>query len=57
MKKKIIILGATGSIGKSTLHIVKKFKDRFDIVGVSAHHASPGNRSDGGTVAAMLRLS
>ena len=37
MKKKIIILGATGSIGKSTLHIVKKFKDRFDIVGVSAH--------------------
>ena len=37
MKKKIIILGATGSIGKSTLHIVKKFKDRFEIVGVSAH--------------------
>ena len=37
MKKKIIILGATGSIGKSTLNIVKKFKDRFDIVGVSAH--------------------
>ena len=37
MKKKIIILGATGSIGKSTLNIVKKFKKRFDVVGVSAH--------------------
>ena len=37
MKKKIIILGATGSIGKSVLDIVKKFKDRFDIVGVSTH--------------------
>ena len=45
MKKKIIILGATGSIGKSVLHIVKKFKDRFDIVGVSTHQNEKSMRN------------
>ncbi len=32
MKKKIAILGSTGSIGKSTLNIIKKDKESFDIV-------------------------
>tara|TARA_B100001093_G_scaffold423109_1_gene415907 strand:+ start:92 stop:1252 length:1161 start_codon:yes stop_codon:yes gene_type:complete len=31
MKKKIIILGSTGSIGKNTIKIIKKDKNSFDI--------------------------
>ena len=31
MKKKIIILGSTGSIGKNTIKIIKKDKNNFDI--------------------------
>ena len=36
MKKKIIILGSTGSIGKSTLDVIKKNKKNFDIYLLSA---------------------
>ena len=32
MKKKIAILGSTGSIGKSTIEILKKDKKNFDII-------------------------
>jgi len=32
MKKKIAILGSTGSIGKSTFEILKKDKNNFDII-------------------------
>jgi 1-deoxy-D-xylulose-5-phosphate reductoisomerase len=32
MKKKIAILGSTGSIGKTTIEIVKKNKDKYKIV-------------------------
>ena len=32
MKKKIAILGSTGSIGKSTLEIIKKDKKNFEVV-------------------------
>ena len=32
MKKKIIILGSTGSIGKCTLDIIRKEKNKFDIM-------------------------
>lgn len=35
--KKIILLGATGSIGKSTFEIVRKNPDKFKIVGTSSH--------------------
>lgn len=35
--KKICLLGATGSIGKSTFELVKKNPDKFKIVGVSGH--------------------
>ncbi len=31
MKKKIVILGSTGSIGKNTIDIIKKDKKKFDI--------------------------
>ena len=37
MKKKIIILGSTGSIGKSTINIVKKFPNNFNIVAMSTN--------------------
>ncbi|MFH0930644.1 MAG: 1-deoxy-D-xylulose-5-phosphate reductoisomerase [Candidatus Zixiibacteriota bacterium] len=36
-KKKVIILGSTGSIGKSALQVIKDFKDRFEVFGLSAH--------------------
>jgi len=36
MKKKIIILGSTGSIGKSTLEVINKEKKNFDVILLSA---------------------
>ena len=36
--KKIALLGATGSIGKSTIEVVKKHPDEFKIVLASAHN-------------------
>ncbi|HVP35966.1 MAG TPA: 1-deoxy-D-xylulose-5-phosphate reductoisomerase [Terriglobales bacterium] len=36
-KKKVVILGSTGSIGRSALHVLKSFEDRFEIFGISAH--------------------
>ena len=38
MKKKIAILGSTGSIGKSTLEVVKKNLRNFDIILLSANN-------------------
>ena len=38
MKKKIAILGSTGSIGKSTLEVIKKNKKDFDVVLLSANN-------------------
>lgn len=35
--KKIVVLGCTGSIGKSTLKIIDEFSDLFQIVGLTAH--------------------
>ena len=32
MKKRIAILGSTGSIGKSTFEILKEDKNNFDII-------------------------
>ena len=32
MKKTIAILGSTGSIGKSTIDIIKKDKKNFDVI-------------------------
>ena len=36
MKKKIAILGATGSIGRSTLDLVERAPDRFEVVALTA---------------------
>jgi 1-deoxy-D-xylulose-5-phosphate reductoisomerase len=35
--KKIVILGATGSIGTQTLDIVRRLPDRLRVIGLSAH--------------------
>ena len=35
MKKKIVILGSTGSIGQQTLEVVQKFSNEFEVVGLS----------------------
>ncbi len=34
--KNIVILGSTGSIGKSALDVVSKFPDRFEVLGLTA---------------------
>jgi 1-deoxy-D-xylulose-5-phosphate reductoisomerase len=36
-RRKIIILGTTGSIGKNTIDMVREKRDYFEIVGISAH--------------------
>ena len=38
MKRKIAILGSTGSIGKSTLEVIKKDKKNFDVILLSANN-------------------
>ena len=37
MKKKIAILGSTGSIGKNTFDIIKKNKNTFEVVLLTAN--------------------
>ena len=37
MKKKIAILGSTGSIGKTLIEIIKKDKKNFDVILLTAH--------------------
>ena len=39
---RIALLGATGSIGRSTLEVVARHPDRFEIVSVSAHRSAEG---------------
>ena len=41
MKKKLSILGSTGSIGRSALDVVANFPDRFSVVALAA-----GKRTD-----------
>ena len=38
MKMKIAILGSTGSIGKSTLDVIRKDKNFFEVVFLSANN-------------------
>ena len=35
--KKILVLGCTGSIGTSTLNIIREFSQDFSVVGLTAH--------------------
>jgi 1-deoxy-D-xylulose-5-phosphate reductoisomerase len=37
MKKRLVILGSTGSIGQSALDVVRKNHDRIEVIGLSAH--------------------
>ena len=36
MRRRIAILGATGSIGKSTLDLIERSPERFEVVAVTA---------------------
>lgn len=36
-KKRVILLGATGSIGESTLRVLAAQRDRLELVGIAAH--------------------
>jgi 1-deoxy-D-xylulose-5-phosphate reductoisomerase len=36
-QKRIVILGSTGSIGCNTLAVIRRFPDRFKVVGLSGH--------------------
>jgi 1-deoxy-D-xylulose-5-phosphate reductoisomerase len=36
-KRRIVLLGATGSIGESTLQVVAAHRDRLELVGLAAH--------------------
>lgn len=35
MRKKIVILGSTGSIGQQTLEVLRKYSNEFEVVGLS----------------------
>lgn len=37
MKKKIAILGSTGSVGMSTLRVVEQFPEEIEVVGLAVH--------------------
>lgn len=37
MKKTLVILGSTGSIGQSTLNVIRQFPERFQVIGLSCH--------------------
>lgn len=36
-KRRLVLLGATGSIGESTLRVLAAYRDRFELVGIAAH--------------------
>ena len=35
-KKRVVLLGSTGSIGQSTLKVVEDLRDRVELVGIAA---------------------
>lgn len=41
MKKRVVVLGSTGSIGSQALEIIEDNPDLFDLVGISAHGSKP----------------
>ena len=36
MKRKISILGSTGSIGRQALEVIEKLNDKFEVIALSA---------------------
>ena len=39
-RKRVVVLGAGGSIGKNSLEIIRRFPDRFVLAGFSVHSNS-----------------
>lgn len=39
-RKKVVILGSTGSIGRSTLEVVEMFPDRFQVIGLTTNNST-----------------
>lgn len=37
MNKKILLLGSSGSIGVNTLNVIREFRDKFEVVGLTAN--------------------
>ena len=35
-RRRVVLLGATGSIGRQCCDVISRFPDRFDLVGVAA---------------------
>jgi 1-deoxy-D-xylulose-5-phosphate reductoisomerase len=50
MKRKISILGATGSVGTSTLDLVERAPERFEVIALTA-----GSDANGLASAALLQ--
>jgi 1-deoxy-D-xylulose-5-phosphate reductoisomerase len=44
MRKRVIIVGATGSIGRQTIDVIKSRPDLFEVAGLSAHRNEVGLR-------------
>ena len=44
MKQTVLVLGSTGSIGTQTLEVLKKHRDRFRLIGISAGRDSEALR-------------
>ena len=42
MKRTVTILGATGSVGRSTLDLIQRNRDRFEVVALTAHRDVAG---------------
>ncbi len=42
MVKSIVVLGSTGSIGRSTLEVIDSLRDRFTVVGISSNRSIDG---------------
>ncbi len=40
-KRRIVLLGASGSIGESTLRVIAAHRDRLELVGIAAHGKYP----------------
>lgn len=36
-KKRIVLLGATGSIGESTIEVLRKYPEHFELIGIAAN--------------------
>ncbi|HEX7170338.1 MAG TPA: hypothetical protein VF206_05855, partial [Rubrobacter sp.] len=36
MRRRLTVLGSTGSIGSQALDVVRRYPDRFEVVGLSA---------------------